>query len=325
MENEIKLSFAKRFVMSIKDIDKYNIIGAEKIGRAILYLLKLFLIFAIIMACVLTYKINSIIDEACVYVQNNVPNFEIKDKQFTVDSTDTVRIENTKYTEYAKIKIIMDNSEDLEKFKQEITDYDGNVVVLLKKNIYIKYSTGSEMTESYDDFETYYHLDDGITKESLLNQFSGTGKQNMIINIMLIVFVAELLTNLTSTIINILALSLLGYIIAKLLHTNLKYVPILNMSISAITLPTILSVIYLTVQALNGFVMPYFQIMYTLVSYIYLIAAILIIKIKADKQDKNKKNEEKNPDEQEKKKENEKGKKDEKEKEDSKDKNDNLE
>ncbi len=228
MENEIKLSFAKRFVMSIKDIDKYNIIGTEKIGRAILYLLKLFLIFALIMAFVLTYKINSMIDEACNYIQENVPNFEIKDKQFTLDSTETVRIENTKYTEYAKIKVIMDNSDDLEKFKQEISEYNGNVIVLLKKNIYIKYSTGSEMTETYEDFETYYHLEDEITKESILNQLEGTGKQNIIINIMLIVFVAELLTNLISTIINILALSLLGIIIAKLLHTNLKYIPILN-------------------------------------------------------------------------------------------------
>ncbi len=309
MENEIKLSFAKRFVMSIKDIDKYNIIGTEKIGRAILYLLKLFLIFALIMAFVLTYKINSMIDEACNYIQENVPNFEIKDKQFTLDSTETVRIENTKYTEYAKIKVIMDNSDDLEKFKQEISEYNGNVIVLLKKNIYIKYSTGSEMTETYEDFETYYHLEDEITKESILNQLEGTGKQNIIINIMLIVFVAELLTNLISTIINILALSLLGIIIAKLLHTNLKYIPILNMSISAITLPTILSLIYLTVQALNGFLMPYFQIMYTLVSYIYLIAAILIIKseqnkrnqeivatikIDTDKKDEEKQKEEKN-------------------------------
>ena len=49
-------------------------------------------------------------------------------------------------------------------------------------------------------------------------------------------------------------------------------------SIYALTLSIILSTIYTAVYSLTGFVIEYFNAMYLLIAYIYVIAAILIIK-----------------------------------------------
>ena len=57
-----------------------------------------------------------------------------------------------------------------------------------------------------------------------------------------------------------------------------KYGALYSLSISAITLSVILNAIYLIVNMFTGFVIPYFQIMYTLISYVYLIAALLIMR-----------------------------------------------
>ena len=50
------------------------------------------------------------------------------------------------------------------------------------------------------------------------------------------------------------------------------------MAASAISLSVILNLIYIIVNVLTGFTMEYFQIMYTLISYIYMISAILIMR-----------------------------------------------
>ena len=75
-----------------------------------------------------------------------------------------------------------------------------------------------------------------------------------------------------------ISISLLGYIVTKFVGMPLKYSAIYNMSISALTLPTMLNLIYAVINTFTGFIIPYFQVMYTLIAYVALIAAILIMK-----------------------------------------------
>ena len=55
------------------------------------------------------------------------------------------------------------------------------------------------------------------------------------------------------------------------------------MAIHALTLPIILNLAYIFINTLTGFKIEYFQIMYNIVSYIYILAAVLIIKSDFDK------------------------------------------
>jgi hypothetical protein len=154
--------------------------------------------------------------------------------------------------------------------------------ILLKDRVVMRYSSGLMTEGSYDDIKEYYKMDT-VNKETVLEKINGNGRQDIYFTILFVAFAMTFIINFVSTLINVLALSLLGIIIAKLVKTSLKYSAIFNMSISAITLPTLLSLIYSVLQLFTGFNMEYFQIMYTIVSYIYLIAAILIIRSEENK------------------------------------------
>ena len=53
---------------------------------------------------------------------------------------------------------------------------------------------------------------------------------------------------------------------------------VLAISVSALTLPTILQLIYIVVNFYTGFTMKYFQVMYLLITYVYILAAMLMLK-----------------------------------------------
>ena len=59
---------------------------------------------------------------------------------------------------------------------------------------------------------------------------------------------------------------------------KMRYVAIFNMSVYALTLSTILNMLYIAVNTFIPFTMEYFQVMYVAVAVIYLVAAILILK-----------------------------------------------
>lgn len=77
---------------------------------------------------------------------------------------------------------------------------------------------------------------------------------------------------------NAVIVCIVGIIISIITRIRLKYKPIYIMSIYALTLPIILNCIYIIVKAFTGFTIDYFSIAYDIISYIYIVTAILIIK-----------------------------------------------
>ena len=78
--------------------------------------------------------------------------------------------------------------------------------------------------------------------------------------------------------IDAIIVSILGFIASRITRIRLKYKPIYIMSIYALTLPIILNCIYIVVNTFTGFTIDYFQIVYNVIAYIYVITAILMIK-----------------------------------------------
>ena len=77
---------------------------------------------------------------------------------------------------------------------------------------------------------------------------------------------------------DILLLSILGFIVSKTFKINLKYEAVYNISTYSLVLSIILNMIYICVNLMADVKIEYFSIVYNVISYIYLIAAILIIK-----------------------------------------------
>lgn len=78
--------------------------------------------------------------------------------------------------------------------------------------------------------------------------------------------------------IDAIIVSILGFLTSRLTRIRLKYKPIYVMSIYALTLPIILNCIYIVANTFTGFTIDYFQIVYNVIAYIYVITAILMIK-----------------------------------------------
>lgn len=320
VKKDDSLSFPKRFLMSIKDIDKYNQIGISKISKSFEYIIELLLIFSIILTITISYKANTFINQTIGFIQNELPDFTIKDNNLDINLEQPISKE---INEYIKIKIIIDNTENAETYAESMTNYDGNVILFLKNKIYFKYASGLEKTETYDELVNEYNLTDA-NKLGIITKIQSLDIKQISIGIFVAIFIVAVIT----TIVNVLALSLLGEIIVKLLRANINYKAVFNMSISAITFPTILSLMFFILWFTIGFAMPYLQMMYTIISYIYLIAAILIIRAdqnktkqeivttiqidKLQREEKNKEKQEKKPEEKPKEKPEEKGKEDEK-------------
>lgn len=110
-----------------------------------------------------------------------------------------------------------------------------------------------------------------------IKEMQETVKQNYEV-FFIIVFFSVLTAYFTTTFIDAAMLGILGLIVARLIGIRMKYKATVNIGIHALTLPLILQIIYLTVNILTGFEVKYFQWMYTTISYIYVVVAILMIK-----------------------------------------------
>lgn len=83
---------------------------------------------------------------------------------------------------------------------------------------------------------------------------------------------------LSSTLVDIIVLSIFGYIVSLITKIRLKYTAIYNIAAYALTLSIILNIIYFAVNSFCGFTIQYFEIMYTTLATIYITAAILLIR-----------------------------------------------
>lgn len=279
MEESQKISFLKRMIMSIKDLDKYNKIISEKITRGILYLFLLMILFSVILSAILTYKTSKVIEDACLYVKNETPYFKIDENGLYVEGDSALIIDDLNSI---LLKIIIDDdAENIDKYKEMVNNYNGSSILALKNDI-ILITNGRELSVPYEQVIRESNIEN-ISKDNLLKLLDDN-KVNIYSSIYMSMYGVVYVMYTLSTFIDALVLSLLALIVSRMLKIRLSYAQNLNIAISAITLPVMLNLIYTSANILFNFQMPYFQIMYTIISYIYIIAAILIMRSEMIKQ-----------------------------------------
>ena len=139
------------------------------------------------------------------------------------------------------------------------------------------YLVGIDNIIASDEFTKYYEMNNW-TKEGIIDYLNG----NNIIAVYAAIFIVGMIYNFivysVLIMIDVLLLAVLGFIVSRIFKINFKFKPILSMSFYALTLSLILYIIYLVANTLTGFEITYFRLGYNLISYIYLITAILTIK-----------------------------------------------
>ncbi len=152
--------------------------------------------------------------------------------------------------------------------------YNTGIIVLSNKMIVSSQSLKSQEEIEYVNLINI-NIDNKAELLTMLNSSAFAGSYIIFFVTMLIyLFVVYAVSNLVDAII----LGTLGYLFARIVKLRLKYKATFNIGAYALTLPIILNLIYILINTFTGFEIRYFQWMYTSISYIYVVVAILMIK-----------------------------------------------
>lgn len=276
-ENTKKMNFFKRIITSIKDFDKYQIFALEKTSTAIKYLMLLMLIFSMVIAATFTYRFKTSVDDAIKYFNDNIYEINYKEDILSVNENKEIIILTDK--EILPIVIINTgaNEEQKNKYIDDISKYDSGIILLKDKIIYQNAMLTQNIEYNYKDIANNYAITQ-FNKGAVIDTINSFNTLQVYYSFFIAAFIYMFIIYFTSTLLDALMLAILGYLVGRVIGIKIKFSASFNMGIYALTLPVILNLIYIVVNTFTGFYVKYFQWMYTTISYIYMIVAILIIK-----------------------------------------------
>ena len=268
--------FFKTVLKSIKDFDKYEQFGLEGMGRTCLYLLQMVAIITIIVVAVLIYQFSTTMQSAVIYFNDNVQEMSYTDGILTVNSNQKLEVDTNSTIAQ---KIIVDTSdltdEQIEQYRTDLNDLNSGII-LLKDKILIKNEMLTAITETtYTDILSQYNITN-LDKQSVLDYIYANQSQ-VYISVAIVEFIYMFAIYLTSILMDTLVLALLGLIVSRIAGMKIKFSACFSMGVHALTLPIILNILYIILNAFTGYTIKYFQIMYRAICYIYMVAAMLII------------------------------------------------
>lgn len=276
-KNTNKINFFKRIIISIKDFDKYEIFALEKTTTAIKYLMLLMVIFAIVVALMFTYQFKTSVQEATNYFNENINEINYSNNILSVnDGAEIVVITNKEILPVIIINTEA-NSEQTDKYIEDISKYESGVIVLNDKIIYKNESLTQNIEYVYKDIASKYGINE-FDKQEVIDTINNLNTMQLYYAFFLVTFIYMFIIYFVSTLFDALMLAILGYLVGRIIGIKIKFNASFNMGVYALTLPIILNLIYIVVNTFTGFYIKYFQWMYTTISYIYIIVAILIIK-----------------------------------------------
>lgn len=266
-------NFFKKVWTSIRDFEEYEEFAAEKLSKAIKYIVIIILIFAIVVALIYTYKFTSSVKDIKNYINENINDISIIDGKLKINPEKEITIAD----ENNIIPIIIVNTVEgvkKEEYAEKFKAYNLGVLVLSDRIVFnsnaitnmndILYS--SIFTSNIEGKEAFLEL---ISPQSLFSAYA-----LFYVTIFIYLFVIYLISNM----IDIIILAVLGYLFARVMKIRLKFKATFNIGVHALTLPIILNLLYIIVNTFTGFTISKFQWMYTTISYIYVVVAILMIK-----------------------------------------------
>lgn len=277
----MKKGFFKKVWYSIDKIEKYAELSAEGFGKAIKYLSILVIILAIISSLVSTYRTSVEMKNIAQYINENAPELTYNDGTLQVESEEVIIDDSSKFG-----KVIIDTKTDSE---EQINQYinqvseEENAIIILKNKMILK-EVGIQGTANYDYKELFSEM--GITefnKQEIVEYLTSSNMMSVYLNLFLALFVYAFVIFYINTLCYIAMIALVGYVATLILKLKIRFVAVFNMAVYAVTLPTILNIIYLIVNAFYNYTINYFDIMYILVASIYVIAAVFMIKSEFNK------------------------------------------
>lgn len=276
-EKNKKDSFFKQVLKSIKNFEQYEDFCIEGIDKTFKYLLKIVSIFMLVVTAMTVYKFSNYYNKALDNFNNEINMLSYQDEKLEINNNEKIEIEDKEILEG---KLIIDTSDiedaKINEYKENLKN-ENNGVVFLKDKVIIKNEITNSISETfYKDFFEQYNIQ-SLNKQEIIDYFNNN-KFSIYISIFITLYLYMFIAYVASTILDALMLGLLGYLTAKIAGMKMKFSYTFSIGVHALTLPIILNIIIVILNGFTGFTVTYFQFMYTAISYIYVITAILMIK-----------------------------------------------
>lgn len=269
----------KKVWYSITKFEKYPEMATEGVGRAFGYLLFLVFMFSIIFSIGLLIKFHLITKEGLLYIESSVSKIEYSNGELRIDTPN----ENVT-TNFGNLVInTKDISDEQVKQYENRSSFAKVEVIWLKNKVIFKAGEGIANIYYKDVLDNFdIKSFDKNTIVSYLRNLLNSPKVYIAYGIFMIISLC--LAYFFATLIDILMLSLFGMVTTFFAKIQIRYRAIFNMSVYAITLSTVLRLIYYLIRVFTNFEVKYFDMMYTAISFICLVAAIFMIKSDVIKQ-----------------------------------------
>ena len=274
---EVKgMGFFKKVKYSIFNIEKYPEMATEGIGNTLSYIAKLVMILAVVLSVWTLYQTYQMINEGTSYLENEFPDFSYSDGTLTVDSEEAIIIENEQFG-----KIIVDTNTDSEEtinqYLNQINEYGTGALILKNRAVLKNITMIGEVSYNYQESFNSINLTE-FSKQDVVNYVQNGEINSLYFSLFISLFIYSFAMYFINTLWYAIIIGIVGYFTMWMLKMKMRFVAVFNMAIYALTLSTILNILYLIINMLFNFTIEYFSIMYVTVATIYLIAAIFILK-----------------------------------------------
>ena len=275
-----KIGFFKRLKKAIFELEDYGFFLGEKLTVAFKYFFVLMFLISIIFSLTVAYKSSNIINRGYNYLVNEMPDFEYKDG--TLNFKEIIKAYDHDYN----FSFIADTTEKIQ--KEKIKEYKdeiykgGDYGVLLLNNELIIITSEAENTINYSE----YLASAGFTqedvnaskKQDLINFVDQLGIPNVLLSIFIVLTIATYVSNIIIVLSDVCVVAIFGWFAARICGVNFKMNPMIALSIYGLSLSIVLDLIFDAIYIMTGFTVQYFEIIYLLIAYVYIIAAIFMIK-----------------------------------------------
>lgn len=273
-----EIGFWDRLKVSIFKLENYGMFLGERPATAFKYFLILVLLVSVIMTVVTTYDFFKMINKTKNYIQNELPEFVYEEGKVKFDKNVDA------YDHEYDFRFIVNTDDEIEsttlkEYKNEIDNF--GIIILQDKVIFI--SDGTELEKEYSELMDYYQF--GINNKNDLENTLNFSNINKLIGTYFIVdFIGTYIGNIISVFLDICVVAIFGWIAARFCGMNFKISLMMALAVYSLSLSIVLNCIYNVAYVLFNFYIEQFNIIYLLISYVYIIAAIFMIKYDLIKQ-----------------------------------------
>ncbi len=275
MTENAKMNFFKKFILSIKDLDKYDQLAIQPIRKGISYFFKLIILLAMILSImyvVQTYQLFTTLQGKI----NDIPDFEYKNGELSFkENEEPILLENLSSLINSILILPDSNNSKSKEYIAKAKTY--NSYLTLNKSDFSISIKDNTINFNYKDFFENNSIN-SFEKKDVKNILNSINHINLIISMFIVITIYLFVFNFISIGLDIVVTFLVSYITSKLARIKLKSSAFVNISIHSLTLPVLLYLIYYIINVLTGFEIKNFRIMYILVASIYASISVLIIK-----------------------------------------------